>query len=89
MERLGQLVSGAKIRRKSAIMLGVRSGWLAKKRDAAGVLWLAEGERAKNEAYVAQKLKQLGTWEPADTAELRTLVMANEGLSAPSLVCAY
>jgi hypothetical protein len=78
LDRLGQMVSGAKLERKKAILVGVRSGWLAKKRDADGILWLAEGERAKNEAFVAAKLKELGAWQMADSAEVRTLVAAGE-----------
>jgi exodeoxyribonuclease V alpha subunit len=78
LERLGQMVSGAKLQRKKAIKIGVRSGWLAKHRDAEGVLWLAEGERAKNEAFVAAKLKELSAWTMADTTEVRTLIEAGE-----------
>lgn len=74
IERLKQTISGAKLQPKKAVKLGIRSGWLAKYRDADGKLWLAEGERGRNEAFVAEQLKLLGAWRNADTTELRTLV---------------
>jgi exodeoxyribonuclease V alpha subunit len=64
---------GGKVRRKKAILLGCRSGWLARKRDESGRLWLAEGDRAKAEKNVAERLVALGNWipgtEPLETIE--------------------
>jgi hypothetical protein len=64
VNRLGQLVSGAALKTKKAILLGCRSGWLARKRDSEGRLWLAEGKRAEAEQFVAEKLIELSEWEP-------------------------
>ena len=61
--RLGELVSGAKIEIRKAVLLGCRSGWLAKRRDEDGKLWLAEGDRAKQEKFLAAKLLELSAWE--------------------------
>jgi hypothetical protein len=77
VERLGQLVSGAKLQKKKAVKMGLRSGWIAKRRDGEGVLWLAEGERARDEAFVAERLKQLSAWERADNAEVRALIASS------------
>ena len=63
VERLGSMVSGAKVRPKKAILLGCRAGWLARRKDDAGKLWLAEGDRARAEAYLAEKLVELSKWE--------------------------
>ncbi len=68
VDRLGSLVSGAKVRPKKAILLGRRAGWLATHKDEAGKLWLAEGDRARAERFLAEKLIELSAWEsPAAT----------------------
>lgn len=87
VQRLRQLVSGARLNPKKAIRLGLRSGWLAKRRDEAGVLWLAEGQRAEDEAFVAQQVKLLGTWQMANNAEVMTLVHAAECTTVEQMSC--
>ncbi len=82
LERLGQMVSGTKLRPKRAVQIGCRSGWLGKRRDADGVLWLAEGKRAENEAFAASKIKELSEWSQGGTVALRTLVEANKSMEA-------
>lgn len=72
--RLGQMIGGAKVQRKKAILLGVRAGWLAKRRDANGKLWLAEGQRARNEAYLAEKLLLLRDWRAPEVVPPGTMV---------------
>lgn len=66
---LGRLMSGAKVNAKKAILLGCRARWLARKRDADGKLWLAEGDRARAEKFLAEKLIELSKWEPPAAAE--------------------
>jgi exodeoxyribonuclease V alpha subunit len=60
--RLGEMIGGAKVKPKKAIKIGVRAGWLAVHEDESGKLWLAEGERARSESYLAEKLIELGKW---------------------------
>lgn len=82
LERMAQLVSGAELKPKKAILLGCRARWLARRRDEGGVLWLAEGERARHEAHVARKLSELSAWQPP-TEELAALVHLNSEVMAP------
>lgn len=83
VEKLKQTISGTKLQPKKAIKLGLRSGWLEKYKDDKGVMWLAEGERGRNEAFVAEQLKLLGSWGVADTTQLRTLVAMSEVSESP------
>jgi hypothetical protein len=66
--KLGEMVSGTRLQKKKAAKLGIRSGWLAKHRDEAGVLWFADGERGRDEKFVAEKLIQLAGWTMPDSA---------------------
>ncbi len=50
-------IPGASPRR--AIIHGCRAGWLRRRRDKAGKLWIAEAGKAKSEALVAQHLVRL------------------------------
>lgn len=61
---LKEKVSGARLTKKKAVLMGCRAGWLARRRDPAGQLWLAEGDRAKAEAYIAARVTQLSQFEP-------------------------
>lgn len=58
-QRLGEQVGAAKVKTKRAVQIGMRSGWLAVCHDEAGQVWIAEGKRARNEAYLAEKLLEL------------------------------
>ena len=60
VQQLRQHVSGAAVKPQKAIRGGVMAGWLAKREDADGVLWIADGERAANEKYLAEQLIDLG-----------------------------
>lgn len=66
VDKLKQLVSGTEVRPAKALKLGLRSKWIASHRDSQGILWLAEGERARNERYVAKKVGELLAWTPLD-----------------------
>lgn len=63
--RLGEAVSVSgsigvvEVKLRKAILVGCRSKWLARRRDSDGKLWLAEGERARQEEYLAERLKEL------------------------------
>lgn len=59
MTQLKQHVSGAAVKPKKAVRAGVLSGWLAKRIDAEGKWWLADGQRATNEKYLAERLLDL------------------------------
>jgi hypothetical protein len=59
VRKLGEHVSGAAVKPSKAIRVGLRAGWLAARKDAAGRKWLAVGAKAKNEGYVAQRVQQL------------------------------
>lgn len=62
LTRLGEMIAGTRLQKKKAAKLGIRSGWLAKYRDVNGVLWFADGERGRDEEFVAKKLIQLAHW---------------------------
>jgi exodeoxyribonuclease V alpha subunit len=51
--------TGDGARPRSAVALGLRARLLARRRDGDGVLWLAEGRRARNEATVANRVREL------------------------------
>lgn len=56
---LGQHMTGAAVQADKAIRLGLRSGWLAQREDSDGKLWLADGKRAANEKYLAERVAML------------------------------
>lgn len=75
--QLRGLISGAKLQPKKALALGLRSRWIARHIDSEGKEWLAEGERARAERYVATRLNLLRQWTTLnDTTELRSLLAA-------------
>lgn len=77
-ERVKQLIGGAEAKPGRAIKMGIRSRWICHKRDAGGKLWLAEGDRARDEAFVAEQLKALSEWEAGPSSELLSLIAANQ-----------
>lgn len=56
---LGEKISGCEIDAKKAMRLGLRSQWLAKRRDGEGVLWLSTKERADDELTFATAVRSL------------------------------
>ncbi|HWB00982.1 MAG TPA: helix-hairpin-helix domain-containing protein [Pirellulales bacterium] len=58
---------------RNAVRCAVRAGWLAKRRDDTGKLWLAESQRAENERYLAEKLAELMQWTVGCHTEHRSM----------------
>jgi hypothetical protein len=52
-----------------AFKLGIRGGLLARRRDGNNALWLAEADKASNEAAVEFHLKRLIAWIPERSAK--------------------
>lgn len=69
LDRLGQMIGGAKVQKKKAVIMGRRAGWIATYRDEAGQLWIAEGERAREERLVAEKLVGLSAWSVGEAKQ--------------------
>ena len=63
-DMLREKVSGTKLNKKKAVIMGCRAKWLARRTDPEGVMWLAEGARARSEAYIAARVVQLSQFEP-------------------------
>lgn len=42
-----------------ALQLGVKTGWLALRKDGTGKIWIAEGENARNEESISNDIKRL------------------------------
>jgi hypothetical protein len=59
VRKLGEMIGGTVPDAAKAIKLGIRSGWLARFEDEAGVAWLAEGEKANHEVWLAGHLREL------------------------------
>lgn len=79
LSRLGQLISGAKVRPQKAVKMACRAGWLKSRKDDAGKLWLAEADRAQAESRVAEKLLELTAWQPpADGSSLTVAAISHE-----------
>jgi hypothetical protein len=57
--RLAEAVGGVEVNVSRAVRLGERSGWIARRVDAAGAEWLAEGKRAANESFLAGRIREL------------------------------
>lgn len=45
-----------------ALRLGIRAGVIARRKDSAGEVWLAEGAKARNEQAVAEHVRRLTAW---------------------------
>lgn len=73
---LGRAIGGVKVARVKATKMGCRAGWLARRRDENGKLWLAEGKRAEDEKNVAERLNLLRGWTPPVRGEIP--VIGNE-----------
>jgi exodeoxyribonuclease V alpha subunit len=59
VEAIQRQCAGAAIDPDRAIMLGLRSGWLARRETPAGVFWLAEWGQAEAERRVADNVRRL------------------------------
>lgn len=55
---------GGAARPKPAIVMGLRSKWLRKRRDEAGQLWIAAAGKASAEQVVAERVRDLLTQPP-------------------------
>jgi len=61
VRKMAEAVGGVTTRPGRAIKVGVRAGWIAVKVDAEGRRWLAEGQKAKNEKFLAERISELIT----------------------------
>lgn len=71
LRRFGELIGGTVPRPKRALQLGYRSGWIAKFVDDSKTVWLAEAEKAAQEAYLAERLRELIYGECDDEQGIR------------------
>ena len=58
-EEIEKQIAGSNVDVVRAFKLGIRARWLAKRRDEAGRLWLAEWERADAERRIAEAVGEL------------------------------
>lgn len=65
---------------RRAILLGLRAGWLRKRRDAAGVLWLAQAEKSIAEERVADRVQALARGKNLWPTELPISAVEGDGL---------
>lgn len=56
-DKLRERISGTSVNPKAAVEKGEEDGWLATYRDGAGVLWIADAKRARNEEVVVEFIK--------------------------------
>ncbi len=62
VKALREGITGANVNPKKAILLGKRAGWFRLRKDADGKLWIAETQKAINEAEIARHLHRLQSW---------------------------
>jgi len=60
--KLRAMIDGLTPRLERALRFGVKTGWLAVKRDDAGQLWVADAGAAENEQVIAERLLRLQAW---------------------------
>lgn len=63
---INQNIAGAQVNARRAITLGLRAGWLAKRKGRDGKWYFAERKKAENEAVLAAKVRELMEWKPGD-----------------------
>lgn len=57
--KMGEKVGGCDTKPERAIKIGVRSGWVAQHVDGGGRRWLAEGRKAANEKFLAERVAEV------------------------------
>lgn len=56
---------------QAVVKIARQGGWIATYRDEAGQLWIAEGERAREERLVAEKLVALSSWSVGERGDVK------------------
>lgn len=71
-QRLTKDMGGKEAARpRDAIRLGIRSQWLARRRDESGQLWLAIGTNARQEVTITAGVRSLLDWRPPTPEEIQ------------------